>query len=440
MHLHHKLHKFYKNIAFLENAAFNIDEIGEEVWVGQDLPSEMDERMWIELLTVADEDLMRILANRIPDSVTGLLPESILQKIAENPLTAEEISTEIHKLHQEQDITIDDMEHHDIWIQWIASIRDFVHFSKENSIIMCLNEHIYFIEIALEAETIDDIEIFTFDDVVLNFHENKYADRYISILADMYKSGIVTDKDLTMFYKRLITSADTCTPNLARVFTYTSSVVTMMPRDTENYCVVYSQNLGRIQLTPDMLEGDDRAKLYQNVLSYKSVEDFAYLPDRVMIYLNGILINPNDIHENNPYELYIDGFDEVISTIDILYNIIDIPLMKLRRLALDIIPAAGVNPSIPTPINEMEPLVVTGQTLKGYYDVLYHDYMENDGMLNRLAYFVDHPEEFEDFKTELLETFQPITNRYGLYDYTGTNKIILWGSLGSNKYIIGPKE
>ena len=88
----------------------------------------------------------------------------------------------------------------------------------------------------------------------------------------------------------------------------------------------------------------------------------------------------------------------------------------------------------------MEPLVVTGQTLKGYYDVLYHDYMENDGMLNRLAYFVDHPEEFEDFKTELLETFQPITNRYGLYDYTGTNKIILWGSLGSHKYIIGPKE
>ena len=441
LHLHHKVHKFYKNLALLENAAFNIDELGEEVWVGQETPSEMDERMWIELLTVADEDLLRILANRIPDSVTGLLPESMLQKIAENPLTEEEISTEIHKLHQEQDITIDDMEHHDIWIQWLGTIKDFVHFSKENSIIMRINEHVYYVDIDLDAETVDDVQIFAFDDVVLNFRENKFADRYLSILADLYKSGIVTDKDMAMYYKRLITSVDVCTPNLARVFTYTSSVVTKMPRDTENYCVVYSQNLGRIQLTPDLMtDADDRTKLNQRVISYKNIEDFAYLPDRVMLYLNGKLINQNDIYEYVPYELYIDGFDETIETIDIMYNIIDIPLMKLRRLALDIVPASGTNPSVTTPTQDMEPIVMTGQTLKGYYDVLYHDYMENDGMLNRLAYFVDYPNEFEDFKTELLETFNPITNKGGLYDYTGTNKIVLWGSLGAKKYIIGPKE
>lgn len=441
LHLHHKIHKFYRNVALLQDAAFVIDELGEEVWVGQEFPSEMDERLWIELLTVADEDLLRVLANRIPDSVTGLLPESLLQKIAETPLTEEEISTEIHALHQEQDITIDDMEHHDIWIQWLDTIKDFVHFSKDNSIILCINEHTYFVDVEVDDKDLETVQILAFDDIVLNFRENKYADRYLSILADMYKSGIVTDKDMAMYYSRLITSADTCTPNLIRVFTYTSSVVTKMPRDKEDFCVVYSQNMGRIQLTMDHFEeSEDRMKLAQCILPYKNIEDFAYLPERVMIYLNGKLINPNDIEEIVPYDLVIHNFDEIIETIDIMYNIIDIPLMKLRRLALDVLPASGENPTVTPSTKHMESIVVTGETRKGYYDVLYHDFTENEGLERRLAYYVEHPDEFDDFKKDLIETFNPITDKGGLHNYTGDNRIVLWGSLGVKKYVIGPKE
>ena len=159
-----------------------------------------------------------------------------------------------------------------------------------------------------------------------------------------------------------------------------------------------------------------------------------------MIYLNGQLINPNDIHEYIPYELYIDGFDEQIETVDIMYNLIDIPLMKLRRLALDVLPASGENPSVKPSVNNMEPIVLTGETRKGYYDVLFHDYMENGGMDRRLEYYVEHPDEFDEFKKDLLETFAPITNKNGLLDYTNANKIVLWASLGANKYVIGPKE
>ena len=440
LHLHHKIHKFYRNVAMLQDAAFNVDELGEQVWVGKNEPGEMDEKLWIELLTVADEDLVRILANRIPDSVTGLLPNSLLQKIAENPLTEEEISTELHNLHQDQDITIDQMEHHDIWIQWLNTIKDYVHFTKENAIIFRVNEHIYYADIGFNEDEKENVHILAFDDIVLNYRENKFADRYLSILADLYKSGIVTDKDLTMYYKRLITSADNCSPNLIRLFTYTSSVITKAPREEEDMCIVYSQNMGRIQLTIDHFDGDGKVKLNHNVLAYKNIDDFAYLPDRVMIYLNGQLINPNDIHEYIPYELYIDGFDEQIETVDIMYNLIDIPLMKLRRLALDVLPASGENPSVKPSVNNMEPIVLTGETRKGYYDVLFHDYMENGGMDRRLEYYVEHPDEYEEFKKDLLETFAPITNKSGLLDYTNANKIVLWASLGANKYVIGPKE
>lgn len=84
--------------------------------------------------------------------------------------------------------------------------------------------------------------------------------------------------------------------------------------------------------------------------------------------------------------------------------------------------------------------MVTGETRKGYYDVLYHDFTENEGLERRLAYYVEHPDEFDDFKKDLIETFNPITDKGGLHNYTGDNRIVLWGSLGAKKYVIGPKE
>ena len=296
----------------------------------------------------------------------------------------------------------------DIWFEFIDDVMDKICYFDRETMVVHVNERLVAVKFAH-----DNMEAFLFDDVVLNFR-GRLGIPYLTIAADLLNSGVIDQHDLLVFYHRLITVDDGFQADINRLYTGTSYVVSENDIDTVDLSIIYSTNLGRFTMdysSPDTTN-KEREAAYRMCIDY-SGREFAYLADRMLVFVNGKYINRRNIMEDYRQCIQILDFHEIIKNVDIIYAKKDKDLMEMKRLAYAYWPNTDKADMIQRPkrdYSEMIPIDDTNRTYRGYYDVLMYDYILNGRLLRILRYLEEHPDERDGFIKNFIEQFHMISD------------------------------
>ena len=324
----------------------------------------------------------------------------------ETELFQEVVDDTLHPMYFDEHPDIRDIEHDDIWIEFLDDIREAVCYSDETTMVLRVNNHLYGVQFDN-----DNVTTFLFDDIVLNF-KHSLGVKYLSILADLVNANVIKLEDVNIFYKRLITDRDSFDPMLRRLYTGTSHVVSMAKVADPEYIMTYSSNIGRFKMDYRFVSDDCKEAAYRMVIDYTDFPEFAFLHRRMLLFVNGKFIPADQYHEEYANKIQLLDFHEIIATVDVLYSKKDEHLMKMKRLAntywttpdsskyIDHVDEYGV----------MEPIDHHEYTYQGFYDVFIREYIENNRLINILNYLNRHPDEYEAFKKDFIEKFYDITD------------------------------
>ena len=496
LHLHRKVNKFWHNIMAISHEDADLFYPDDQVWVGNTVPPTLDDHLWFELLseTPTITPIENNFTNWTKTNVTEIINTKV---VAMNKVLDMEsdlvVNTELKKVHWGEDEpnpeTVSD---NDIWIQWFDSIKDYITYSSETTLLVHVNERIYSVQF---DEELDSLRVLAFDDIVLNFRNGDRCVRYLSILADLQQSGLVKPEDMVRFYGRLVTDKDNFDPQLKRIKTHMSNIVSEAQCELDDFTIIYGRNLVRqhwdikqtstaniharnannIDFTEDgcidehihqftkytqtsnpnilkqdienpryILYGkneDEQDSYYDETLNSENVliqsgvipyycrDYFSYIPDKCLVFVNGIFIPSNKIEIRSDYRIAIKEFDQFIETVDIYYNQADNYLMKLIHCSEQYIPPQDYNEPI-LGYNRMEYIDIKSINYQGYYDLLRIDYFDNDKLLKIIENSTD--EELSMLVDNMLEQFAPITYK-GAYGKEHANRIIIYGGGNNNK-------
>ena len=324
---------------------------------------------------------------------------------------------------------IESVEDHSIWYEWLDRVAPAVCYSKMDTLVMRMDDHLYGVEFA-ENET---PYVFAFDDIVMHFHDHARGTKYLAILADLMEAGIVTNNDIIFLYSRLITCRDYLSPQLHRVFARESNVVANVRMEDSDASIVYSTNIGRFTIDYREATPLEQAYAYKHCINLRD-RDFAFLRDRMLLFVNGQYIHPDRITEPSAYLIQISDFHEIIACVDIFYYKRDQHIIRIKKLASAHWPFVDVSKfQDPKELSEMEFIMLDQTNYKGYYDILYRDYIENGYLVQRMMEVQNDPVLLEEFKRELIEKFQDITDKK-LFQFTETNRIVLFGGTNDKAF------
>lgn len=322
-------------------------------------------------------------------------------------LFREKVDETLHPVYYGNEIVGADLREDDIWYEFLDNIDNRVAYSDPNTMIIRVNERLIMLKFRCP-----DIQAFAFDDIMINF-QGKLGVKYLSIIADLVDSGEIQLDQLNIFYKRLITFGDEFDPHLKRLYTGTSHVVTTTKVDTTDCSVHYSTNVGRFRINyADASTTDkERDAAYRMCIDY-SGRDFAFLNRRMLVFVNGKYIPTTEYREDFAGKIQLLKFNEIISTVDILYSIKDKHLMDIKKLAYQHQQSVDTSKMIerPSTYGTMEPIKIYERTKKGYYDVLLDEFILNGKLVRILNYLDEHPEEADSFKKDMIRRFHAIAD------------------------------
>ena len=296
----------------------------------------------------------------------------------------------------------------DIWYEFLDTINDRVAYSDMYTMVLRMDERLLLLEFDH-----DNIQAYAFDDIVMNFR-GRLGLRYLTLVSDLINSGEINLEDINIFYHRLITFGDDFDPKLTRLYTGHSHVITKPKVDTTDYSIIYSTNIGRFRIdyNAEDTTRKEREAAYRHVIDY-TTRDFAYLHDKMIVFVNGKHIPNIDCVEVSANKIEIKNFNEIIATVDIFYSKKDKMLMDLKKSAYQYWPVPDESTYIQRPerdYKKMEYIHIDEFTYRGYYDVLIQEYILSGKLLRIINYLMEHPEEQEDFRRDMIHHFHAISD------------------------------
>ena len=312
-----------------------------------------------------------------------------------------------HRIHYGFDEP-ENPENHDLWYEYLDESIDKVAYFDQETIVMRVNERLVGLRLGH-----NNTEGFLFDDVVMNFRGD-LGIKYLSIAADLFNAGVLNQDNLTVFYHRLLTCRDHFNLDIRRLYTGTSHVVSLSKIDTSDFSVIYSSNIKRFTMdyADENTNNREREAAWRHCIDTR-YRDFSFLPDRMVLFVNGKYIPRTEYHEDYAYRIQLTNFDEVIKVVDIFYSQKDEVLMSIKTSAHAYWPLEDESFPIQRPerdYEKMELINVHEKTLRGYYDILLNDFILNEKLLRLTAYVEEHPEEREMFVREFVQWFQEISD------------------------------
>lgn len=482
LHLHRKVNRFFHNFIALTSKDADIFEPEDQVWVGSDTPPTLDDHLWFELMGYIDNFILADTGKDIfPLVVSGeepkmetypsawrqdvihwigegtdISPEEVYNRIlyVENELNEDYqknlvmtpykdgssgfggllSSTNLQRVYWDQP-QLEDVEHNDIWMEWYATIKDHISYSSENTLVMYINEHLYSIQF---DEDMEDLRIIAFDDIVLNFRNWDRCVRYVSILADLEQSNLVAPEDMVIFYDRLMTSVDHFDPGLHRAKTHLSNVVAYAKTELPDFTVIFGKNILRERWSVAE-DGAANNLISAGIIDYTDRTEFSYIPNRCLVFVNGIFISQENIEQRNDHRIAVLNFPQIIETVDIIYSRTDVPFMRLKHLTEVYLPDETWQ-KVTIGTETMTHTYLTEENYQGYYDLMRRDYFDN-GKLYAILEQLDG-EELEDFVTDFISQFAPITYQ-GVFGTDRSKRIIIPGYRTGNdpyRYKLFKKE
>ena len=333
------------------------------------------------------------------------------------------------------------MDEGDLWYEFIDDINNRVAYSDSNSMVIRVDERLLLLKFDH-----GNIQTFAFDDIIMNF-KGKLGLRYMTLLSDLINSGEIKIDDINIFWKRLITYGDEFDPRMHRLYTGKSFVISTPKIDTSDYSVIYSTNIGRFRMNyaDDSTTRKEREAAYRMCIDYTTRENFAFLENRMLVFINGKYIPRTQLKEVAAYMLYVENFDEVISTVDIFYMKKDQLLMEMKRTAYKYWPQPDISTYIQRPeenYNKMEKIHMYDYTYRGYYDVLLNEFIFSGKLEAMLKYIENNPELADEYKKDLIRKFHAISDTDLANISENESRIIIptFGSSEDTPYQIGYRE
>lgn len=322
-------------------------------------------------------------------------------------LFRERVDESLHPIYYGKEINNAELKEDDLWFDFLDEVSGIVAYSDQTSMILRMDERLIMVEFDN-----DNITAFAFDDVFMNFR-GTLGIRYLSIIADLIRSGELTLDDITIFYKRLITHEDEFDPGLQRLYIGTSCVVSTLDVDPCDYAVLYSSNIGRFRMdySDPLTTNRERGHAYRMCIDLTHRE-FSFLYGKMLLFVNGKYIPLVEYTETIPGRIQLKNFHEIIAMVDIFYDKKDVNLMELKRCTAQYIPEDDDCVSIkrPSGYDTMEQIAVYDQTKRGFYDILIHEFIYSGKLMRILGYLDDNPNEFEAYRRELVQRFHAISD------------------------------
>ena len=426
---------------------------------GPDNPVEGD--IWLNVDASTLSDLLKDLISETLIEFGIELPEGIYYvddhdvhasvgfDYAQHDSTNSEINDEWYKIvdeklypvtfstNQPNPITMDEG---DLWYEFLDTIDNRVAYSDQDCMVIRVDERLLLLKFDH-----DNIETYAFDDIIMNFR-GKLGLRYMTLLADLINSGEIKLDNVNIFWKRLLTYGDDFDPKMHRLYTGKSFVVSTPKIDTNDYSIIYSTNIGRFRINyaEETTTRKEREAAYRMCIDYTTHEDFAFLANRMIVFINGKYIPRDQIREVAACMIYIDGFDEVISTVDIFYMKKDQLLMDMKRIAYQYWPQPDISQYIVRPddnYNKMEKISIYDYTYRGYYDVLLNEFIFSGKLQAMLRYIEENPELAEEYRRDLVHKFHAISDTdLSNMKHHDSRIIIPAFGLGDSPYQIGYQE
>ena len=333
------------------------------------------------------------------------------------------------------------MDEGDLWYEFLDTIDNRVAYSDKESMVIRVDERLL-----LLTFDHDNIQTYAFDDIIMNF-KGTLGLRYMTLLADLINSGEIKLDNVNIFWKRLLTYGDDFDPKMHRLYTGKSFVVSTPKIDTSDYSIIYSTNIGRFRINyaDDSTTRKEREAAYRMCIDYTSHEDFAFLSNRMIVFINGKYIPRMKLKEVAAYMLYIEDFDEIISTVDIFYMKKDRLLMDMKRLAYRHWPQPDISDYIERPERDykvMEKISIYDYTYRGYYDVLLYEFIFSGKLQAMLNYIEENPELAEEYRRDLVHKFHAISDTDLANTKHHESRIIIpvFGNMENAPYQIGYQE
>lgn len=207
------------------------------------------------------------------------------------------------------------------------------------------------------------------------------------------------------------------------------------------YFAMSTRTLNKIRETPKYIlqhiAALDQDKYYEEhckeegqlisagLVSYYCRDDFTYIPKRCLVFVNGKFVPDNKIEERDNYRFAILDFPEVIETVDVFYCRTDIPMMRLMHGSNQYIPKLEWQTQ-KLGSDKMEYINVYRKNYQGYYDVLKHDYLDNNKLVGIIDTLPDRAA-YDEFKADLLRQFAQISTAGIFGSSVKDNRIIIYG-------------
>ncbi len=319
-------------------------------------------------------------------------------------------------------VDVNDLNPGDIWYEFIKDIDTKVVYCDTSTLVMRMEDDL----LSIEFDTEDNISAYVFDDIFFTFKDNKSV-KYNSLVADLINSKVIDYNDINIFHGRLVTDGDKVNIGLKRLYTERSNIVSMLESDVPT-SVLYSRNILREHLDYRSAPMNVRELLFSKCIKMPSA--FSFINNKMMLFVNGRYIHPWMIRERGSNCLFIgEEFDEMIKMVDILYSANDYDIIQIKRAAIShpyedkIIPPTPI--ITPDKYKDMVPIIDNRLSKNCYYDVLLNEYVFNGKLDRALEYLAENPEEFEDFKTNLVSSFSAISESILFHSNYDNPRIII---------------
>lgn len=274
------------------------------------------------VLAETESDLYPEIALLEVDSVEGDDPVNPIETFDANTLT---------DLHLNDPALLEsDMSVGEVFAEWVDTTGYAKNLYRDDEIFICeLNGSI--IKIELSKDNVEDIlDIFIFEDIMLNFRAGSKVLPYNGILPDLLNSKLINESDLLIFDGILHDSRKREYIKLEN-YPYPYNTITNNTYQVNpDMSIIYSKNIKRYSLYRE-----DMSEFQANELNAKIINltqfPIYFDKDEFIVFANGRYIKRSDISVIG-HNRFIVNFIDDIYRVDVLYSILDEDVFRLKNI------------------------------------------------------------------------------------------------------------
>lgn len=218
----------------------------------------------------------------------------------------------------------------DIFAKWVDSSENIKNLYRDNEIFICeINGSIASINLNVDYSE-ERLDIFIFEDFMLNFRSKATELPYNGILPDLLNSKLINESNLLIFDNILYDSNKTNYIKLQNSPYPYNTINNETFRVSDDMSIIYSKNIIRYSMYRKNMNQMQINELDSKIINLNQFPIYFDKND-FLVFINGLYIKKSDISTISKNRLIVNFSDEIYR-IDILYSSLDEDIFRLKNV------------------------------------------------------------------------------------------------------------